>query len=101
MIDGAEWISNFAPRDLVKEPTSVPSSSWLLAYFSPESLLPVASIVATVLGLMMMFGRTTLRLIVRAIKPSRFRTRRGNHLEGPHFLRKGRAADGAGKHIDL
>ena len=43
----------------------------VVAYFSPETLLPVTSIVATAVGLVMMFGRTTLRLIARGVHRSR------------------------------
>jgi hypothetical protein len=38
----------------------------LFAYFSPETLLPVGSIVATVLGVMMMLGRGSLRFVIRS-----------------------------------
>ena len=37
----------------------------LFAYFSPETLLPVGSIVATVLGVIMMLGRGSLRFLIR------------------------------------
>jgi hypothetical protein len=38
------------------------------AYFSPETLLPVGSIIATVLGVVMMLGRGSLRFFIRSIK---------------------------------
>jgi hypothetical protein len=38
------------------------------AYFSPETLLPVGSIVATVLGVAMMLGRGSVRFLFRSFK---------------------------------
>jgi hypothetical protein len=40
------------------------TSTLLFAYFGPETVLPVTSIVATIAGLAMMFGRHALRLVV-------------------------------------
>jgi hypothetical protein len=68
----------------------VSSSQVIFAYFSPETLLPVTSIIATAAGLFMIFGRNTLRLIARCFDPSRFQKRAKHHLEGPHFHRSGR-----------
>jgi hypothetical protein len=64
----------------------------LFAYFGPETVLPMTSVVATVLGFAMMFGRHTLRLIVRccrliligssrALRPGR------SDYQGPHKAR--------------
>src|SRR4051794_39626 len=39
----------------------------LFAYFGPETMLPLTSVVATVVGIFMMFGRTSLRLVRRSI----------------------------------
>jgi hypothetical protein len=38
----------------------------IFAYFSPETLLPATSIVATIAGIVMMLGRGTLRLLARS-----------------------------------
>jgi hypothetical protein len=40
----------------------------IFAYFSPETLLPVGSIVATVLGVVMMLGRGSLRFFIRSFR---------------------------------
>ncbi len=40
----------------------------IFAYFSPETLLPVGSILATVAGLAMMLGRGSLRFLLRSLK---------------------------------
>ena len=39
-----------------------------LAYFSPETLLPVGSILATAFGVAMMLGRGSLRFLIRSCK---------------------------------
>jgi hypothetical protein len=44
------------------------SNEPLFAYFSPETLLPVGSILATVLGVVMMLGRGSLRFLIRSLK---------------------------------
>jgi hypothetical protein len=40
----------------------------LFAYFGPETLLPVTSIVACVAGSLMMFGRTFIQLSTRGLR---------------------------------
>jgi hypothetical protein len=40
----------------------------LFAYFSPETLLPVGSIIATAAGVAMMLGRGSLRFLLRAFR---------------------------------
>jgi hypothetical protein len=42
--------------------------SSMIAYFSPETLLPVGSILATVLGVAMMLGRGSLRFLLRCVR---------------------------------
>jgi hypothetical protein len=44
----------------------------LFAYIGPETMMPVASIIAAVVGVFMMFGRTVLmfgRRVVRRVWP--------------------------------
>jgi hypothetical protein len=43
-------------------------NSPIFAYFSPETLLPVGSIVATVMGVAMMLGRGSLRFFLRSFR---------------------------------
>jgi hypothetical protein len=54
----------------------VRTSDLMLAYFSPETLLPATSIVATIAGIVMMLGRGSLRLLLRS-------TQRGPRQAGP------------------
>ena len=39
----------------------------LFAYFGPETMLPLTSVVATVVGVFLMLGRNTFRLMRRAL----------------------------------
>jgi hypothetical protein len=75
----------------------------LLAYFSPETALPVTSIIATVFGLVMMFGRTAFRFVVRGAR-GLIKGKRSSQpaaMKGPHrptALRKGtRQESGEGR----
>lgn len=66
----------------------------LFGYFGPETVLPVTSIIATIAGLAMMFGRHTLRLIVscgRLILTGKFRKSADatNTYRGPHHAQVG------------
>jgi len=57
----------------------------LFAYFSPETLLPAASIVATVVGVVMMMGRGSWRFLVLSFRRG---FRRGDgvaEVSQPHF----------------
>jgi hypothetical protein len=53
---------------LLKGANPVPISDVTFAYFSPETLLPATSIVATVAGILMMLGRGSLRYLMRFFK---------------------------------
>jgi hypothetical protein len=55
------------------------------AYFTPETLLPVGSILATFAGLAMMLGRGSLRFLLRCFRRV---ARRSTWIAGvsrPHF----------------
>lgn len=62
----------------------MPFMNPLFAYFSPETMLPATSILATVVGIFMMFGKGTVRLIVGAWRRVLLRPR-ATSLRGPHF----------------
>ena len=59
----------------------------IFAYFSPETLLPVTSIVAAGAGVVLMFGRNTFRLMARVCR--RVLPRRGwvESAKGPRAWR--------------
>lgn len=64
----------------------------IFAYFGPETVLPLASVVATVLGVFMMFGRLTLKF---ALAPFQWIWTRGrakaapSAMKGPTAWRRG------------
>jgi len=54
------------------------TSNLIFAYFGPETVLPVTSIVATVVGVFMMMGKTSLYWMLSSVKRAfRFCLRRG------------------------
>jgi hypothetical protein len=64
----------------------------VLAYFSPETVLPVTSILATVLGVILMFGRYTFRLVTKRARAILLREVRDRGERSPHFRVGGRTA---------
>lgn len=64
----------------------------MLAYFGPETVLPLASVIATILGVIMMFGRLSIHF---ALAPFRWvmSKAKGNSaspaMRGPTAWRKG------------
>jgi hypothetical protein len=42
--------------------------TFLFAYLSPETCLPLTSVIATAFGVVMMFGRTTVGLVARGFR---------------------------------
>jgi len=42
-----------------------------LAYFGPETTVPLASVLATVVGVVMMMGRGSLRTVSRTVRAAR------------------------------
>lgn len=62
------------------------SPAFIVAYFSPETVLPVTSVVAAVLGVVMMFGRTCLRLVTgKAWRSLKSRSQPRRSVARPHF----------------
>jgi hypothetical protein len=57
----------------------------LLAYFSPETVLPLASILATVVGGAMFCTRGSVRFVVRCFRGAFRRPRRAARVHAPHF----------------
>ena len=62
----------------------------LLAYFGPETVLPMTSVIATVVGLFMMFGRNTLRFLFRWRRSDSSTPKAAELARGPHFSPKGK-----------
>lgn len=58
----------------------------MFAYLAPETILPVTSVVATAVGVVLMFGRNAFRIVVRWLRLATIRRARTQALRGPHFL---------------
>jgi hypothetical protein len=57
---------------------------FLLAYFSPETVLPLTSIVATILGGAMFLTQGSIRFLVRRIRGTLRRPQRVAGASAPH-----------------
>jgi hypothetical protein len=55
------------------------------AYFAPETLLPATSIIATALGFIMLVGRGSYRLALRALRVSSSPSNAVADTSTPHF----------------
>ena len=63
----------------------MPTSIIVFAYFGPETVLPVTSIIATVIGVVMMMGRSSLHWMFGGVKRRvPFCFRRGSASKAPH-----------------
>jgi hypothetical protein len=64
----------------------------ILAYFSPETMLPLSSLLATVVGFALLIKRSSIRFAVHCCR-SAFRKLPGRSaVEAPHFAAKVREA---------
>ena len=57
----------------------------VLAYFSPETMLPLSSIIATIAGCALMVKRSSFRFAVRSCRAILHRRRAGSGVKAPHF----------------
>ncbi len=57
----------------------------VLAYFSPETFLPLTSVIASAVGVFLLFGNTVLRLARRTLRTVTMRGRRAGTIPRPHF----------------
>jgi hypothetical protein len=63
----------------------VRATDLIFGYFSPETLVPATSIIATIAGMVMMLGRGSLRFVLRS---SRREVRQNTRIAGtsrPHL----------------
>jgi hypothetical protein len=64
----------------------------LLAYFGPETVLPATSIIATVVGVVLMLGKSSIRWCVGLLMAPFGRGRKAeNPAPAPHFARPAEA----------
>lgn len=57
----------------------------LFAYFSPETLLPMTSVIASAAGVFLLFGRGALRVTRRLFRATLRRVVRERAVPSPHF----------------
>lgn len=57
----------------------------ILAYFGPDTVMPLTSIVATIAAVVVMFGKNLFRLVAYWIRRATLRGRHGQAPSGPHF----------------
>lgn len=62
--------------------------SLVFAYFGPETVLPVTSVIATVLGIVMMFGKNALRFAFRWRRADRPENQAHAIGQKPHFWQR-------------
>ncbi|MDB5351309.1 MAG: hypothetical protein JWN86_2556 [Planctomycetota bacterium] len=64
----------------------------ILAYFGPETVLPLASVVAAAFGVVMMFGRMSLKILLSPLRwlgRAKRSTSAGSAMRGPTAWRQG------------
>ena len=66
----------------------------VFAYFGPETVMPMTSIVATVAAVVVMFGKTIFRFAVGWVRTAWYGVRRRNATPAPHFTVGGRQSGG-------
>jgi hypothetical protein len=72
--------------------------NWLIfAYFGPETMLPLTSIVATIAGFAMLLGRGSLRYVLYLFRRIRTRRRRDHHVIARPHIKLGDAASAGPK----
>ncbi len=71
----------------------MPNLSVLFAYFGPETVMPMTSILATIVAVVMMFGRTVYRFAIGWVRAAWYRMRGRNTTPAPHFVVGRRRSD--------
>jgi hypothetical protein len=61
------------------------SMNLMFAYFSPETFLPMTSVLASAVGVLLLFGRNVLQLVRRFLRFAMARGRRPERIPKPHF----------------
>ncbi len=62
----------------------------VLAYFSPETMLPLSSVIATVVGFGLLIQRNTIRFAVGIVRAAFRRRPEAVTRKGPHFAPRSR-----------
>lgn len=62
----------------------------ILAYFSPETMLPLSSLIATVVGFGLLIKRSSIRFLVLCCRAAIRKGRLGSGIGSPHFADRSR-----------
>ena len=66
------------------------STFQVLAYFSPETMLPLSSLIATVAGFALLIKRSSIRFIVHCCRAAFRRRTKASNINKPHFATQSR-----------
>jgi hypothetical protein len=61
------------------------SSFQILAYFSPETMLPLSSLIATIVGFALLIKRSSIRFVVHCCRAAFRRRPAESAVNQPHF----------------
>ena len=62
------------------------STIQLLAYFSPETMLPLSSLIATIAGFALLIRRSSVRFVVHCFRAAFRRRPTSSVTNKPHFV---------------
>ena len=57
----------------------------MLGYFSPETMLPLSSVIATVAGFALLIKRSSIRFVIHCFRAAFRRRSRGSAIGKPHL----------------
>lgn len=57
----------------------------IFAYFSPETILPLSSILATIVGCALMVKRSSIQFVLRSFQAILRKRRASRRVHSPHF----------------
>ena len=58
----------------------------MLAYFSPETMLPLSSLIATIAGFALLIKRSSIRFVVQCCRSAFRRWPNRSNVSKPHFV---------------
>jgi hypothetical protein len=61
------------------------STFQVLAYFSPETMLPLSSLIATIAGFALLIKRSSIRFVVHCCRAAFRRRTSASNINKPHF----------------
>lgn len=67
----------------------------VLAYFSPETMLPLSSVIATVVGFGLLIKRSSVRFVVHCVRVALRKGSGRSAAPSPHFDAKARSSRSA------